>query len=99
MISILAANLTGSTTLTLNAGGAIDQTAAVVSAGTLTGSAGTTATIDQANTIASLGAFTTGGAFTLNDTGGGLNVNGVVNTNGNPLSTTTSRTLLSAAPP
>jgi filamentous hemagglutinin family protein len=78
----LAAAVNGNAgNVALNAGGQISQTAAgtINTTGTLTGSAGTTAVLDQNNTIANLGAFTTNGAFTLNDTAGGLNVTGVVN--------------------
>ncbi|HYE88928.1 MAG TPA: hypothetical protein VEA16_21390, partial [Vicinamibacterales bacterium] len=53
-------------------------TGTISTSGTLTGSAGTTVTLDQGNQIGSLGAFTSNGAFTLNDAGGGLNVTGTV---------------------
>src|SRR5436305_1614353 len=45
---------------------------------------------NQGNTIANLGAFTTNGAFTLNDTTGGLNVTGAVSTTNNGLASITS---------
>ncbi|MCX7139497.1 MAG: filamentous hemagglutinin N-terminal domain-containing protein [Proteobacteria bacterium] len=51
----------GAGTVTLTAGGLISQTATgTINAGTLTGSAGTTATLGQGNTIANLGAFAAG---------------------------------------
>ena len=45
---------------------------------------GTTVTLNQGNTVGSLGTFTSNGGFTLNDAGGGLSVIGaVVDTTGN----------------
>ena len=65
----LTGNVKAGTTATLTAtGGAISQTAGVLTAGTLTGSSGTTTTLDDANVIGNLGAFTTGGAFSLDNT-------------------------------
>ena len=65
-------------TVTLNAAGLISQTATgtINTSGALTGSAGTTATLDQGNTIGSLGAFSANGNFSLNDTAGGLTLTG-----------------------
>src|SRR3989442_4355885 len=87
----LAGNVNGNAgTVTLTSGQAISQSAGVVNTtGTLTGSAGTSASLNQANTIANLGAFTTNGAFTLNDTTGGLNVTGAVSTTNNGLASIT----------
>ncbi|MBX9903549.1 MAG: hypothetical protein K2Y31_04275 [Burkholderiales bacterium] len=67
----------GAGTVTLTSGQAISQTATgtINTTGTLTGSAQTTATLGQGNTIANLGAFT-GNGLTVNDTTGGLNVTG-----------------------
>src|SRR5207302_2049370 len=58
-------------TVTLNSTGAISQPAGTLAATTLTGSAGTTVTLNQANTVTNLGAFSSNGGFTLNDTTGG----------------------------
>jgi hypothetical protein len=78
-------------TVTLTANDLISQTASgtISTTGTLTGSAGTTVTLDQGNQIGSLGAFTSNGAFTLNDAGGGLNVTGAVNAGTGSVSITT----------
>src|SRR5204862_3929719 len=78
----LAGNVNGNAgNVTLTSGQAISQSGGVVNTtGTLTGSATTSASLNQANTIANLGAFTSDGAFTLNDTTGGLNVTGAVST-------------------
>ena len=74
----------GTVTLTASTG-SIDQTGGVVTTGatgTLSGSAATTVTLNQANTVANLGSFTSNGAFTLNDTTA-LNVTGAVGTSNN----------------
>ena len=75
----LAASLTGGT-VTLNSAGTITQTAGIINATTLMGSSHGATTLTAANTIANLGAFTTGGnnAFNLTDAHS-LNVNGAVN--------------------
>ena len=64
-------------TLTVNAGGASSQSG-VISANTLTGSAGSTVSLGANNVITNLDAFTSNGGFTLNDTAGILNINGPV---------------------
>jgi filamentous hemagglutinin family protein len=71
--------------------GNITQTATglVNSTGALTGSAATTAILDQANTLANLGPFTTSGNFTLNDTTGGLTLTGGVDAGAGAVSITT----------
>src|SRR5207248_6513908 len=80
------------TQVTIDSGKAISQTASVENtSGTLTGYATTSSSLNPANTIANLGAFTTNGAFTLNDTTGGLNVTGAVSTTNNGLASITDR--------
>ncbi|HEY0302766.1 MAG TPA: hypothetical protein VGC36_15575, partial [Rhizomicrobium sp.] len=73
-------------TLTLNAGGGIDASGAVVKAATLTGSStGTAAFTNAGNVIATLGSFSnTGGAFSLTDTTG-LIVTGTLDVTGQTL--------------
>jgi filamentous hemagglutinin family protein len=74
----------GSSTLTLNAGGAdggtITQSSGIITAGALTGAAHGAVTLNGANAITGLGAFTTGGnnAFSLTNAAD-LTVNGAVN--------------------
>ncbi|MEO8523108.1 MAG: filamentous hemagglutinin N-terminal domain-containing protein, partial [Caldimonas sp.] len=77
----LSTGATGTTTLGVAAdiAGALTQTTATaINTGTLTASTGGAITLDKANTIANLGAVTRGGAFTLNDTTGGLTLTGSV---------------------
>ncbi|MFN0077375.1 MAG: beta strand repeat-containing protein [Prosthecobacter sp.] len=61
--------------------GAVTQTGAI-NAGTVIGNTGSTVTLDGNNTVGGLGAFTSTGAFTFNDTTGGLNMTGSVETRG-----------------
>ena len=65
----LGGNVSGNAGIvTLTSGRAISQSAGVLSTtGTLTGSATSTVSLNQLNTIANLGAFTSTGAFLLND--------------------------------
>ena len=81
---LLGGNVDGNAgTVTLTAGRAISQNGGVISTtGALTGGAGTSATLNQLNTVGSLGAFSTTGAFAFNDAVGGLNVVGNVETRG-----------------
>jgi filamentous hemagglutinin family protein len=70
-----------STTLTLNVGGALTQTAALTGVNRLTLTAGGAIDLDEdgvANTIATLGAVARGGAFSLADSAGGLTLDGAV---------------------
>ena len=70
--------------VTLKSASLISQTATglINTTGTLTGSAATSAILDQGNAVANLGAFTTNGTFTLVDAySSGLTVTGVVTTN------------------
>jgi hypothetical protein len=75
----------------LNSAGHISQTSAglINTTAALTGSAGTSALLDQANTLANLGPFTTVGNFTLNDATGGLTLTGAVNAGPGAVSITT----------
>ncbi len=79
-LALQAAVSGGAGGVTLDAGGAITQTAAgtVSTTGTLALGAGGSITLDQANSIGALGNVSRGGAFTLNDADGGLNVTGNV---------------------
>ena len=93
----LSANLTAATsgTVSLNAiGGAISQTAGVITAGSLTGSADS-ASLTQTNQIASLGPFTTTTSFSLTD-GQDLTVAGPVGIGAVSLNVTGALTLASA---
>ncbi|HWU78023.1 MAG TPA: hypothetical protein VN043_16110, partial [Rhodanobacter sp.] len=63
---ILDSDLTGNT-VTLGAGRDISQTSGVINANVLTGSSGGSTTLNGANQVAALGAFTTGGDFSFND--------------------------------
>ncbi|MBX6366728.1 MAG: filamentous hemagglutinin N-terminal domain-containing protein, partial [Rhodospirillales bacterium] len=74
----LDGTVSASGTLTLAAAGDVTQSAAL-SAGTLEGTVGGSATLDNsANAIATLGAFSTGSGLTLVDSSGGLTVAGTV---------------------
>ena len=52
----------------------------VINTGTLKGNTASTVNLSGNNTIANLGAFTSNGTLTINDTTGGLNVTGAVST-------------------
>jgi filamentous hemagglutinin family protein len=78
-------------TVSLVGTGAINQTAGTITAGTLTGSAGTAANLASQNLIGTLAGFTTGGRFTLNDEDG-LTISGAVTANGGPVTINTSDT-------
>ncbi|MDP1590014.1 MAG: hypothetical protein Q8M07_19835, partial [Prosthecobacter sp.] len=71
-----------------NLSGAVTQTG-IINAGSLSGNTGSTVTLDGDNTLGSLGAFSSNGAFTLKDTTGGLNVTGNVETRGGAAAITT----------
>ncbi len=72
-------------------GGNVSQIgSSVISAGTLTGNAGGTVTLGNANAITNLGPFTSNGNFTLTDTTGGLTLTGAVNAGRGAVSVTTS---------
>ena len=79
-IIILAAGLNaGSGTVNLIATDDIlQESGAVIVAGTLTGTAGNIVNINNNNTFDNLGAFSSSGGFTLNDSSGGLNVIGAI---------------------
>jgi filamentous hemagglutinin family protein len=94
----LATGATGTTTLGVAAdiSGAVTQTAATaINTGTLTASTAGAITLDKNNTITDLGAITRGGAFTLNDTTGGLTLTGSVGSNASAVSITTAGGVLS----
>jgi hypothetical protein len=90
---LLANNVNATNTLTLSANGAgafINQTGGAITAGTLTGSSNTSASLNQAgNAVTNLGAFTTHGNFTLNDSTGGLTLTGAVSADAGAVSITT----------
>ena len=79
---------TGTVTLNATAGSIVQNAGATVTAATLTGNAGTTAALGENNAITNLAAFTTNGAFTLNDVDG-LTVGGTVTTTNNGLASIT----------
>src|SRR5260221_3703237 len=85
----LAASTVGGTLSVTATTGNISQSGAVA-ATTVTGSAAGTVDLSNAgNTFTNLGAFTSSGGFTLNDTTGGLNITGAVpDTTGNVSITT-----------
>lgn len=68
--------------------GTVTQTG-IISADTLTGNTGGAVFLDGNNTVASLGTFTTTGAFTFHDATGGLNVIGSVETHGGAVAIST----------
>jgi len=84
-------------TLDLRANNSISQAAGTISVATLRASVGSAAsiTLDKANQIGTLGAFSAGGSFTLNDTTGGLIVSGVTTATGGAVSITTAGGALS----
>src|SRR3546814_4220354 len=70
------------TVTTLISGGAITEGAAgAITAGTLTGSSVGSTTLNRANVVGTLGAFTTGGNFSFNNTQT-LTVNNAPSANG-----------------
>ena len=86
---MLDAGLTGTGTVSLTAAGISQSAAGVVTAGTLTGSAGSGAANfgTATNVVTGLGPFTAGNGFTLNDATPALTVTGAVN--GGPFVTLT----------
>ena len=83
------ADLTGSTVDLISAGVITEVSGAIITADTLTGSSIGDTTLNDANLIANLGAFTTsGGAFALTDAQA-LTVTGTVDTNVLPATTNT----------
>ena len=76
----LAGNVSGSA-VTLTAPGAITQTAGVITATSLSGSAGADATVTDSNDVGTLAGFVAGGAFTFDDAAS-LSVTGPVSATG-----------------
>jgi len=68
--------------------GALKQTGVII-AGTITGNTGSSVALGGSNTVSNLGAFTSNGDFTFNDTAGGLNVTGSIETRGGAATITT----------
>ncbi len=71
-----------------NLSGLVTQTG-TINAGTLIGNTGGAVTLDGNNEVGSLGTFTSTGAFAFNDTTGGLNVTGSIETRGGAASVST----------
>ena len=80
--NLIAGNISTTGTVDVNSTAAAISQTGTITAGTLTGSAGTTVTLNGNNVITNLGAFTSNGAFSLNDSAGGLTLTGSVTTSG-----------------
>ena len=65
-ITQTAGSIAAGTLLTLTASGTIDQTGGAITAATLTGSSGGATTLPSANSVGTLGPFTSAGGFLLN---------------------------------
>ena len=88
-LSINGALNAGGNTVTLTAASLVQTAAGVITAGTLTGATTGAANLGTAtNAIGALGAFTAGGAFTLNDGATALSITGLVNAGPNTVTLT-----------